>query len=219
MDNEWRVTEHTASVAAAFADRWATAAAAQARRIEHPENLFERVPDTFLQIDAIHNVLRAAEMARDSLEPGGAKDRVTQAIDAFLVAIVVGHGPDLSDRQALKLARNVLEHFDAYYCGTGDRQRADAARSSESREELAQRYRVDLGGPSAARPHLLIGMKPDEPLVEIDLAEPAAHAARQLAAELGFAAGSQASLEPSNTGLGGGCHQARRAWGVSRLAW
>lgn len=194
MDTEWRVTEHTASVAAAFADRWATAVAAQARRIAHPENLFERVPDTFLQIDAIHNVLRAAEMAQDSLDPGGARDAVTGAIDAFLAAIVVGHSPDLSDRQALKLARNVLEHFDAYYSGAGYRQRAEAARSGQSREDLAQRYRIDLGGPSAARPHLLIGMKPDEPLVEIDLSEPAAYAARQLATALGFTAGGQASL-------------------------
>jgi hypothetical protein len=121
MDTEWRVTGHTASVAAAFADRWATAVAAQARRIEHPENLFERVPDTFLQVDAIHNVLRAAEMAQDSLDQGDARNAVTGAIDAFLAAIVVGHSPDLSDRQALKLARNVLEHFDAYYCGAGYR--------------------------------------------------------------------------------------------------
>lgn len=190
MDSHWRITEHVASVAAAFANLWATAVAAQARRIEHPENLFERVPDTFLQVDAIHNMLRAAEMARDSLEPGYARDSVTGVIDDFLAAIVVGHSPALSDRQALKLARNVLEHFDAYYSGTGERQRP-AVRSGDSPEDQAQHYRIDLGGPSAARPHLLIGMKPDEPLVEIDLAEPAAHAARQLAAALGFAAGSQ----------------------------
>jgi hypothetical protein len=37
-------------------------------------------------------------------------------------------------------------------------------------------------------------MKPDEPLVEIDLSEPAGHAARQLATALGFTAGGQASL-------------------------
>lgn len=36
VDSQWRITEHTASVAAAFADRWATAAVARARRIEHP---------------------------------------------------------------------------------------------------------------------------------------------------------------------------------------
>jgi hypothetical protein len=76
------------------------------------------VLDGFLQIAALHHVLRAAGLARDNLESG-----------------------------------------------------------------------FDLGGPSAARPHLRIGMKPEQPLVEIDLAEPAAHAARQLAAALGFAAG------------------------------
>ncbi len=188
MDSQWRITEHTASVAASFATLWATAAAAQARRIEHPENLFERVPDTFLQVDAIHNVLRAAETAQGSLHPGDARDAIAEAIDAFLDAIVVGHSPGLSDREALKLARNVLEHFDEYYSGTGNQQRP-AARSGQSLEDLAQRYRIDLGGPSAARPHLLIGMKPDEPLVEVDLAEPAAHAARELAAAVGFAAG------------------------------
>lgn len=48
MSEQWRITEHMANVAAQFADRWATAAAAQARRIEHPEDLLERVPDTFL---------------------------------------------------------------------------------------------------------------------------------------------------------------------------
>jgi hypothetical protein len=195
MDSQWRITEHTASVAASFAALWATAAAAQARRIEHPENLFERVPDAFLQVDALHHVLRAAEMTRDSLDPRDAREAVMVAIDAFLDAIVIGHSPDLSDREAFKLARNVLEHFDTYYCGTGVWQR-QAARSGQGPENLAQRCRVDLGGPSAACPHLLIGMKPGQPLVEIDLAEPAASAARQLAAVLGFAAGSQEQAQP-----------------------
>jgi hypothetical protein len=187
MDSQWRITEHTVAVAASFAGVWATAAEAQARRIEHPENLFERVPDTFLQVDALHHVLRAAEMARDSLDKGDPRDTLMAAIEVFLSAIVSGHSPDLSDRQAFKLARNVLEHFDAYYCGTGDLQKP-AVRSGQSREGLAQRYRVDLGGPSAGRPHLLIGMKPEQPLVEIDLAEPAARSARQLAAAVSAAA-------------------------------
>lgn len=84
----------------------------------------------------------------------------------------------------------MLEHFDEYYCGTGNQQRP-AARSDQSHEDLAQRHRVDLGGPSAARPNLVIGMKPEQPLVGIDLAEPAAIAARQLAAVVGFLAGGQ----------------------------
>lgn len=124
MDSQWRITEHTVSVAAQFADRWATAAAAQARRItlEHPESLFERVPDAFLQVAALHHVLRAAEMARGGLGSRDAKRRITQAINAFL-GVIVGHSSDLSDSEALKLARNVLEHFDEYYCGIGNRQK------------------------------------------------------------------------------------------------
>jgi hypothetical protein len=62
MDSQWRITEHTANVAVQFADRWATAAAAQGRRIEYPVNPFERVPDGFLQVAALHHVLRAAEI-------------------------------------------------------------------------------------------------------------------------------------------------------------
>ncbi|GHF66760.1 hypothetical protein FHX82_006545 [Amycolatopsis bartoniae] len=50
-------------MAVQFADRYVTAVAAQARRIREPYNQFERVPDCFLQVNAIHNVLRAAEMA------------------------------------------------------------------------------------------------------------------------------------------------------------
>jgi hypothetical protein len=161
MDNEWRITEHTPSVAASFASVWAAAAAAQARRIEHPENPRERVPDGFLQVAVL------------------------------LRRIVVDHSPDLNDDAALRLARNVLEHFDKYYCGIGDRQKTEAKRSGLSREDLAQRYRIDLGGPSAARPHLLVGMKPEQPLVEIDLSESAARAARELADTLGAIAGGQ----------------------------
>jgi hypothetical protein len=191
MDNEWRITEHTPSVAASFASVWAAAAAAQARRIEHPENPRERVPDGFLQVAVLHHELRAAEMARQGMRSRDAKRAVTQAINTFLRRIVVDHSPDLNDDAALRLARNVLEHFDKYYCGIGDRQKTEAKRSGLSREDLAQRYRIDLGGPSAARPHLLVGMKPEQPLVEIDLSESAARAARELADTLGAIAGGQ----------------------------
>lgn len=104
--------------------------------------------------------------------------------------MVVDHSPDIGKDEALRRAQNVLEHFDEYYCGIGKQQKAEATRNpGRSREDLAQRYRIDLGGPSAAQPHLLIGLGPAQPLVAIDLAASAARTARQLATALWQAAG------------------------------
>ena len=64
VTGDWRITENSPRVAAQFADRWATAAAAQARRIKDPYNTLERVPDDFLQVTVLHHVLRAAEPLR-----------------------------------------------------------------------------------------------------------------------------------------------------------
>jgi hypothetical protein len=80
--------------------------------------------------------------------------------------------------------RDVLEHFDEYYCGTGRLQRREqAADPSLSREALAIRYRPSLG--SGGRTALRIGPDPPaEPLVEIELASIAPKAARQLVERL-----------------------------------
>jgi hypothetical protein len=195
VSDEWLITEHSPNVAAQFADRWATSVAAQARRIHRPENAFERVPDTFLQVVALRQLTRAAEMAKDAAEPEAARRRIQEAIDSFLGAIVVEM--NTADRaEAFKLARDVLEHFDEYCQGRGREQRRTARDDpSLGREDLAQRYRVELAGPSADRPHLSVGpLRPAEPLVVIDLVERAPSAARQLAAALGFGHGGWAPL-------------------------
>jgi hypothetical protein len=118
VSNEWRITEHKANVAAQFADRWATAVAAQARRIQRPENTLERVPDAWVQVSVLRQLLRAAEMAHEATGTETQR-RIKEAIEAFLDAIVVE--TTMADRaRAFRLARDELEHFDAYYQGTGN---------------------------------------------------------------------------------------------------
>lgn len=177
----WRITENSPAVAVQFADRWATAVRAQARRIEHPHHTIERVPDCFQQVNALHNVLKAAEMAKATIGPTAAKRRIQQAVDTFLADIVV-ETTERNRIDALALARNVLQHFDEYYCGKGRRQTSNRARSSGlDTEELARSHTVDFGGPSASQPHLRIGPREGPPIVSIDLVAKAPAAARQLA--------------------------------------
>lgn len=196
MSNEWRITDHTANVAAQFADRWATAAAAQARRIQRPENTLERVPDAWVQVSVLRQLLRAAQMAKAATEAEMVQRRIQEAIEAFVDAIVVE--TSLTDRaKAFKLARDALEHFDEYYQGMGDQQQQPTAprRGRSPREDLAQRYRVELEGPADGALHLRIGpLRPAEPLVVIDLVERAPRAARQLARALGYGDGGWAPL-------------------------
>jgi hypothetical protein len=133
------------------------------------------VPDQYLQVVALHHVLVAAKLARAHVPPKTARPRIDAAINALLKAIVVTRSPGMNQRQALGLARDVLEHFDEYLSGTGKKQREDQARTGESKEDLAQRYRPELG--TTAQPTLRIG---SAPLAEIDLANVAPVAARQL---------------------------------------
>ena len=190
MSNEWRITEDTANVAAQFADRWATAAAAQARRIRQPENTLERVPDTWVQVSVLRQLLRAAQMAKQAAGADSAQRRIQDAIETFLDAIVVETA--MADRaRAFKLARDALEHFDDYYQGIGDEQQPRTRRRDRSpREDLARQYRAELDGSADSALRLRIGpLRPADPLVIIDLAEHAPHAARQLARALGFGDG------------------------------
>ena len=96
-------------------------------RIQSPENLRVTVPDQWLQVVALHHVLAAAEMARKHAPSAGMKPRIDAAIHAFLDSIIIGRGPSTNQRDAMVLARDVLEHFDDYYCGTGSMQRREQA--------------------------------------------------------------------------------------------
>lgn len=95
--------------------------AAQARRIKSPQDTFERVPDTFLQVLALRQVLHAAEMAAGQADPEshhGIHDALAQFFDALVVET------NAADRaEAFRTARNVLEHFHEYFQGMGNMQR------------------------------------------------------------------------------------------------
>jgi hypothetical protein len=164
--------------------------AAQARRIQRPENTLERVPDAWVQVTVLRQLLRAAEMAKQASEAEAARRRIQGAIEAFLEAIVVETA--MADRaRALRLARDALEHFDEYHRGMGNEQQPETRRRDRSPSEaLAQRYRAELDGQADSTLRLRIGpLRPAAPLVVIDLVERAPRAARQLARALGFGDG------------------------------
>jgi len=88
------------------------------------------------------------------------------------------HGDRGRQDNALERARNVVEHFDEYYRGTGKQQKQDQA--DKTFEDLAQDYRIDFE-PPADRPQLRVGpVRPAEALFTIDLVTTAPQAARQL---------------------------------------
>jgi hypothetical protein len=163
------LTEHSPNVAVQFADRYATAVAAQARRIRHPDDPFERIPDCFLQVNALRGVLRAAEMAQRTVQSRAAQQQIKAAINTFLTAVVVQKS-DMSPKAALELARNVLEHFDEFYCAASIRQTRQGQRNpDQSKETVAREHQVGFGGPAATEPWLVIGRDLDPPLASIDL--------------------------------------------------
>jgi hypothetical protein len=73
----------------------------------------------------------------------------------------------MNQREAVVLARDVLEQFDEYYCGTGRLQKLEqVADPGLRKEDLALRYRPSVG--SAGRTVLRIGPDPlSASLVEI----------------------------------------------------
>lgn len=177
MTDAWLITEHSPNVALQLANEWAIAVRAQARRVQHPHNSQERVPDTYLLVMALRNVLRAAEMAKTSIPTPATKREIQQAIGTFSRAIVVTNSTTQPGHEALVQVRNVLEHFDQYYSGTGRQQKLDIGKSPEDR---AQDYRVDFEGP-ADQPRLRIGpLRPAPARFAIDLVTTAPSAARQL---------------------------------------
>lgn len=183
MTDNWPITECSPNVALQLANQWAIAVAAQARRIQHPEHTQERVPDAYIQVMALHSLLRAAEMAKQTIPSRIATNEIKHAIADFLDAVVVSGTTDTTKRDyALIQARNVLEHFDNYYRGTGDQQKK--APVGKNKEELAQDYRIDLELP-ADRPRLRVGpLRPSAALFTIDLVTSAPTAARQLVARI-----------------------------------
>lgn len=186
---DWLLTEHSANVAVQFADRYATAVAAQARRIRDPHDQFERVPDCFLQVNALHNVLRAAEMAKKAVTSSAAKRAIQEAISAFLGSVVVQRS-GLAPHEALGLARNVLQHFEEFYCATSDRQKRQQRRDpNQDKENLARQHQIGFRGSSVGEPHLVVGDNLDEPVVSIDLVAEAPAAARRLHLAVGAALG------------------------------
>jgi hypothetical protein len=180
VSHAWRITEHTANVAAQFADRWATAATARARRIQQPENTLERVPDIWVQVSVLRQLLRAAQMAKQATEAETAR---------------------ADGARAFKLARDALEHFDNYYQGIGDEQQPGTRRRDRSpREDLAQQYRAELDGQPGSALRLRIGpLRPADPLVVIDLVEHAPRASSRERLALATGAGRRYS----------GCHAPR----------
>jgi hypothetical protein len=155
----------------------------------NPHDQFERVPDCFLQVDALHNVLRAAEMAKRAVASSTAKRAIQEAISMFLGSVVVQRAA-LAPHEALGLARNVLQHFDEFYCATSDRQKRQQRRNpNQDKENLARQHQVGFRGKSAREPDLVIGDNLDEPVVAIDLVAKAPAAARRLHLALGAAIG------------------------------
>lgn len=197
VGDHWLITEHTPNVAAQLADRWATAVAAQARRIQRPDRTLERVPDAWLQVMALRQLLRAARMAERAEQADGSRRGIATAVNAFLEAIVLQSTTD--DREgALRLARDALEHSDDYYRGTGDEQRPRIRRRDRRPDEgLARQYRMELQGPADGALCLRVGLRPTEPIVVIDLVEQAPLAARTLARALGFGDGGWAAIGAS----------------------
>jgi len=182
MSDAFLLTENSHKVAVQLADRWATAVEAQASRIHHPESLRVTVVDQWLQVIALRQVLVAAEMARKHAPGDKQRHEINTGITSFLEALVITHDHDLNQRDALLLARHVLEHFDEYWCGTGHKQSDALTRNPKlTREELAVRYRPDFGATTDSLPTLRVGDPyPSQPLVEVDLASVAPAAARQL---------------------------------------
>lgn len=177
VTDDWRITEHSPNVALQLANQWAIAVNAQARRIQNPDNTQERIPDAYIQVLALRNLLRAAELAKKTVPSRAATDAIKKAIRAFLDAVIV-IGTISNQDNALERARNVVEHFDEYYRGTGKQQKQDQA--DKTLEDLAQDYRIDFE-PPVDRPQLRVGpVRPAEALFTIDLATTAPHAARQL---------------------------------------
>lgn len=176
---DWRLTDHSPNVALLLGHQYTVAVHAQARRVQNPNHPMERIPDVYLLVGALHNVLRAAEMARNTIPSRRAKAEIQRAIGIFLSQVVIK--PTKDRGAALVLARDVLEHFDKYMCGIGRRQGQAAKHNpGTSEEDLAQNYRIDFE-PPADRPQLRVGpLRPAEPLVVIDLVTTAPIAARQL---------------------------------------
>jgi len=186
MTDDWRITNHSPQVALQLAQQWAVAARAQARRVQDPQHASERVPDTYLLVMALQQVLTAAQMAKRTMTSSAAKADVQRAIGTFFDEIVVST-TETQHAEALTLARDVLVHFDKYLTGTGLRQRRNrTADPAKTGEELAQDYRIDFD-PPADRPRLRVGLRPAPARVTIDLVTTAPDAASRLADAIGTA--------------------------------
>lgn len=186
MTDDWRITDHSPDVALRLAHQWAVAARAQARRVQHPQHAGERVPDTYLLVMALQQVLTAAQMAKRTVTSRAAKADMQRAIGIFLDEIVVAT-TGTQHAEALTLARDVLVHFDEYLSGTGRRQRRDHTSDlAKTAEDLAQDYRIDFD-PPADQPRLRLGLRPAPARVTIDLVTTAPEAASRLAEAIGTA--------------------------------
>ena len=95
------------------------------------------LPDALLLLLALRQVLRAAEMAQDSrLQNRRARQILNSAVARFKRDL-----PDLVD------ARDIIEHFDQYAVGKGDRQIGEKkADPPLTKAELAEHYAVRLEG-------------------------------------------------------------------------
>jgi hypothetical protein len=62
-------------VALQLGHQYAVAIHAQARRVQNPEHPMDRIPDIYLLVGALHNVLRATEMTKKSVSSTLTKGR------------------------------------------------------------------------------------------------------------------------------------------------
>jgi hypothetical protein len=149
IDDDWRLVDHGVDVALAHAWHWAVAARAQLRRVVEQPGTDEQIPDAFLLIVAIRNVLRAADFAFRSFSTEQARAQLAEALGEFDVAV-----------PGAKQTRDVLEHFDDYSQGRGDLQHTRRA-TRVADETRARSYAVDFGYADApvsfTRPTLTVG--------------------------------------------------------------
>lgn len=143
--DDWKAIEHGANIAITVAWQWSIATASQAERLSAGTGL-ARIPDAYLLVLAVRNVRRAAQMAVRQARTSEARSRIDSAIQAFDAEL-----PGVSE------IRDVLEHFDEYSQGVGDRQQPKLMRRLRLPDEaLAEQYLIRLEGSSTNSASLTI---------------------------------------------------------------
>jgi len=132
----WSRFEHAETVALDYVHQWCVAVQMQAGRcLETPIGVARWVDADFL-ILALRNAKRAAEFAAEGAS-ATAVGVIDAAVKQFDQAV-----PGLED------ARNMIEHFNEYEQGTGNRQQPGVSRRARQPCKLAaEAFSVDYVGP------------------------------------------------------------------------